>query len=125
MAYGLILLYRRDKELMGGQYIHIENYFKSIPNLPASVRGDLAKLRFWGFLTQKKGDKEDGNPNNGFYRITDTGKSFVENKMVTYSHVNIYNNKVLGTSTKTITIKAALKNKFNYDEIVKTASAHT
>lgn len=116
MAAGLCIIYNES----GEDYIHIETLFKNKLNIPSSLRGDIPKLRFWNLLIPKEGEKEDGNPNNGYYKITEKGKRFVEGKVYVYSHVDIYNNEFFGYSEKSkeITIYDALTDKFNYNELM-------
>jgi len=121
MAAGLILLYNESKT----DYIHIENFFKGVRNATPSMRGDIPKLRFWGLIQPKQGETNDGNPNNGYYALTKQGIEFVEGKISVPSHVDIYNNKFYGYSVKSknITIFEALKEKFNYNEIIRNEKA--
>ena len=95
----------------------MENYFKDILDLPSSIRGDCPKLRFWGLIepVSEAALPEDGNPNNGYYRITDLGRKFAEGKVLLQSKVKIYNNKFYGFSGPEIDVWKALKNKFNYN----------
>lgn len=124
MAYGLILLYQKTQNLErnsdDNRWIHIENYFKAIPDLPASIRADIPKLRFWGLIEPMEGEREDKNPNNGFYRITELGKRFVDLKERVLPVVRLYNNKSLGfkKDMKPISIVDALKKKFSYRELM-------
>jgi hypothetical protein len=119
MAYGLILIY---KESIGRKdpYFHIENYFKTL-DIPSSVRGDVPKLRFWGFIQPHEGELTDGNKNNGLYKITSLGTLFALGEITAQSHVQIYNNKMYGYApeSKNITIFDALTDKFNYQELMK------
>jgi hypothetical protein len=117
MAYGLILLPRRCID-NGGHWIHVENYLKSLSNIPASIRGDIAKLRHFGLIEAKQEDRDDGSSRNGFYRMTGRGMSFARGKLFAPESVFIYNNKVEGYSDKQISIHYALGNKFDYDELM-------
>lgn len=121
MAVGLILIYRKsqtDKNLVLGDYIHIETLFKEAEFGP-TVRADVPKLRFWGLLERKPGEKKDGNPQNGYYRITKTGIDFVKRKIAIPSHVKLYNDRIIGFSEKMTDIHECLKKRFNYDELLK------
>ena len=121
MAYGLVLLnYRADVKGIE-EYLHFENYFKSIPDIPSSIRSDVPKLRFWGLIEPRMDEKGDGNPNSGYYRITQQGKDFVNGKVKVMSHVLIYNNKMYGfpPEAKEISIEQAIKNKFDYKSFIK------
>lgn len=113
MAYGLILMYKLKLE-----WIHIEDYFKSLPHLPSSIRGDVAKLKYWGLLEARMGLRPDGSKRNGYYRVTPKGKEFVEGKTVVPSHVKLYNNKFLGFDNDYVSIKQSLGKKFNYGELM-------
>lgn len=124
MAYGLILLWKetiRLGSLRLEQWIHLETFFKEQDVAP-SIRADIPKLRFWGLIMPKTGTKrEDGNPNNGYYKLTSIGNQFVEGNVKVSSHIQVYNNEYYGfpKNAKDIYIKQALKNKFNYEEVVK------
>lgn len=118
MAYGLILLYKAVGP--GKEYIHIEDYFKKL-DIPSSIRGDFPKLRFWGLIQPLAAKKEDGNPNSGMYKITTDGILFVQNLLRMPAAARIYNNELLGFGGegKVIDIRQALKNKFNYEELMR------
>lgn len=124
MAYALILLYQRTQTLEhnGGTdvYVHMENYLNALPNVSASIRGDVPKLRFWGLIEARDAEKEDSNPNNGYYKITELGKRFVDLKERVPPIVKLYNNKSYGfkKDMKPISIVDALKKKFDYKEVM-------
>lgn len=128
MALGLILMYNYEKkQRASGEYeddmpfpIHIESFFKGIKDVPASIRGDIPKLRFWGLIEPMGKVKPDNNPHSGDYHVTKKGASFVNNLCTVMSHVNIYNNEAYGfpVKAKEVTIIDALKNKFNYSKLM-------
>lgn len=111
MSYALILLYRESKVSVFTTYVHLENLFKGIPNLPSSIRGDAPKLRYWGLIEQS--EKQDG-----FYRLTNEGKMFVEGIYKVQSHILLYNNKCYGIEGDYVDVKQCLKNKFNYESLM-------
>lgn len=108
MAIGLITLYNKRKT----QWTHLEDFFKEQPNLPSSIRGDLPKLRFWN-LIKAHPEKE------GVYCITTCGEDFVNKEYVVPPKVRIYNNKSYGFTGKDVTIVECLKNKFDYDKLMR------
>lgn len=116
MAYGLILMSQHDEE-----YIHIEDFFKNMVGVPSSIRGDIPKIRFWGLIEPRIEPTEDGNPNSGYYRLTDLGRNFAKKQINVMDKVKLYNNKFFGFAddAKMVNIVDCMKNKFNYDEIVK------
>jgi hypothetical protein len=119
MVYGLILLYKevKDKPDPEHHYIHLENFFKKL-DIPSSIRGDAPKLRFWGLIETMDGNKEDGNPSTGFYRLTKEGISFVLGRSLVSKSIRIYNNTFYGYEGPEIDIHVAIKGKFNYTELM-------
>lgn len=118
MAHGLVLIYRYFMFHPGEEWVHIENLFKNISGIP-SVFHDTAVLRHWGLLEKKEGERDDGNPDVGYYRITEKGKQFVNNEITVSKYVLLYNNEVKGFDDETqISIKNAFGNKFNYNELM-------
>ncbi len=114
MAYGLILLLREE-----AIWIHLEDFFKNKKNLPSSIRGDISKLRFWGFLAKYEGEKEDGNPRNGMATVTHKGLHFALGKISAPKNLFIYNNKVYSRSVEECSIQECLGDRFNYNELME------
>lgn len=121
MAAGLILLVNYENKVYNtepivwrseSKWTHIEDFFKNIPNLPASIRGDFSKLRFWDLI-------EPNPENEGYYRSTFSGQSFVKYGDNVQSNVLIFNNKSYGFRGEFVNIKHCLKNKFDYDKLMK------
>lgn len=108
MAYALIIFYRycKEKDL---SLAHAESVFKLV-NVPASLRGDFSKLRFWGLINFLE---------DGFYNVTKEGEAFVTNQITVLSHVRLYNNKMYGSFGKNVNIKDCLKKKFDLDKLMK------
>lgn len=106
MAYGLILLYKAPR-----QFIHIEEFLKT-KDIPASIRGDFSKLRYWDLI-------EPSENYEGHYKITDTGILFVRLAICVRSHVLLYNNKSYGLAGERVNIKYCLKKKFDYNKLMK------
>jgi hypothetical protein len=79
---------------------------------------DFSKLAYWK-LIEEKTKTNDEKKNSGYWKITEKGINFVENKITLQSHVFIYNTKFLGFNEKKISIIEALGNKFNYTELMK------
>lgn len=117
MGAALILL---SKMANDNQWFHLETYLKSSP-APASWRGDVPKLRFWGLIEKREGEKEDGNPNDGIYRITPEGRFFVHGHHAVKGSILMYNNKKIGypTDVEEVTIQDVLGKKFNYSELME------
>jgi hypothetical protein len=119
MVYGLILLYRESIKQVDPEhhYVHLENFFKPL-DIPSSIRADVPKLRFWGLIELMEGERPDGNPSTGFYRITKEGIAFVLGKALVFRSIKIYNNTFYGYDGPEIDIHGAIKGKFNYSELM-------
>jgi len=117
MAYALILLDKKNRR-EPNRWVHMEDYLKSLPGIPSSIRGDFAKLRFWGLIVQQQGEREDKSDRVGMYKITEKGIDFVHNRIKVSKQVFIYNNDVKGFSPGEINIRESLGQKFRYDELM-------
>lgn len=112
MAVVLLLMYRLGKR----DFYHVENWLKEIGR--PELRADYHKLRFWGLIEAKVGEREDGSKRNGYYKITGRGIMFAENKLTVQEKVLILNNKMQCFEGEQINIHQALRNKFNYNELI-------
>ncbi len=116
MALTLIFIY---KATMQGKtdngWLHVENYLVEIGS---KIKGVHSKLEYWGLLERKPNLDDPKKKENGFWRITEKGKLFVEGKLVVPSHVKTFNKKQYGFSQKNIDIRGALGKKFDYSELM-------
>jgi hypothetical protein len=112
MALVLILMFRSGKK----GYWHIEKWLKEIGR--PELRADYHKLRFWGLIEAKTGEREDGSKRNGYYKITGRGMLFAEGKSTVQEKAIIFNNKFQSFEGEEITIHQSLKNRFNYNELM-------
>lgn len=118
MVMALIFIYRKNVKTR--DWIHVEDYLKNIEGIPSSIRGDSSKLRYWGLIEKKHGEKEDKNPDNGYYRMTEKGEMFVKGLIKIPKYVFIYNDNVECFDVTTeVEIRECFKNKFSYDELMK------
>jgi hypothetical protein len=118
MAYALIIMDRYYNDHPVDEWLHVEDYLKRFSGIPAAIRGDFHKLRYWGLIEAKQDTRDDGSKRNGFYRITEKGRQFVRDRETVPSHVLICNKEVLGFGERVITIKDALGVKFDYNELM-------
>lgn len=120
MAYALILLYQYFESNPDQEYVHMNDYLNSIEGLPFPVKsGDNAKLRYWDLLEEKPEQREDGSNRAGFWKLTELGRQFVQGEATVKSHVKVFNSKRYGELLgEEITIREALGNKFNYNELM-------
>ena len=114
MVHALALIYKSGTK----DFFHIEEYLKGV-DCSSSIRGDFPKLRFWMLIKAYDDVREDGSKRNGYYKITGLGEQFLKGTVEVPSFVKIYNNKIFGSSEEMINVDQAVKNKFNYRELMK------
>lgn len=111
MARALIFIYLRNRMRAG--------YFHVLKELTFEKSGgDYGKLVHWGLIEQMQGDTDDGNPESGLYRITPLGERFALMQAKVPKWTYHYNQICLGTGGGLITIRQALRDKFNYSELM-------
>jgi hypothetical protein len=127
MAYVLLLMscYFRGDQVE--EWLHVPSYIAEMvadhPRRAAAVRGDWAKLKYWGLIEEKPEVRDDGSPRVGYWKLTPLGRQFVARQVKVPSHVYIYNGDPLRRVVdELITIDEALGKEFNYDEIMREAS---
>jgi len=103
-----------------GEFVHVGAFIAGHPHLSprarAAIRGDYAKLSYWGFIEDSHPAQK---PRRGYWRITLAGRQFARGETKAPRAVMIYNERVYGHTTATVTINQALGSKFNYEELVR------
>lgn len=127
MAYVLILIARYFRSAHPEEWLHVPSYIAEVvasnPRRAAAVRGDWAKMKLWGLLEEKPGERADGSPRVGYYRLTPLGRRFVDREVKIPSHIYIYNAEALQRVVEeTISIDDALGRDFSYAEIMEDAA---
>ena len=106
MAVVLIQMYKLNKE-----WVHPLKDLKT-------NNGDYAKLRFWGLVKPCTDELEEDKKASGYWKVTEAGRKYVENKITVKEKAYLFNNKCYGFSENEINIVDALKNKFSYSELM-------
>jgi hypothetical protein len=118
MTRVLIALHRHQP---AEEWVHVQKFLAKA-RFPAAIAasGDYAKLRYWGFIEQQKGEREDGSSRNGFWRITGVGREFVEGKTRVPGHALVFADRVLRLDPdQQVDVRDALGKKFRYDELMQ------
>jgi hypothetical protein len=120
MAAALILI--RQAFRSQTDWLHVPEYLTQVAERGAIVRGgDWAKLIHWRLLEAKQDEvRKDGSRRVGFYRITQHGVDFVERRVTVPKYAYIYAQHLIGLSDKTTTIDEALRDRFNYSQLMAT-----
>jgi hypothetical protein len=108
MAVSLVRMYKAA----GLGWVHI-------PTVVGSRSREEGKLRYWGLVEEELEKRPDGG-RSGYWRVTPLGELFIQGKASLYSHARIYDGRCLGLTGDQITIKDALTEKFDLDELMGT-----
>lgn len=129
MAFVLLLIarYYRRYDVKPEEWLHVPSYIAEVvasnPRRAAAVRGDWAKLKYWGLIEEKPETRADGSPRVGYWRLTQLGRQFVNREVKVPSHIFVYNGEALERAVEErISIDDALTTDFNYSEIMGEAS---
>lgn len=112
MALALIALYKNKEK----GYVHVEN---TLAEMGYKRCGDASYLQHYKFITSFPEKREDGSNRNGYYKITDIGILFVENKSTAPEKFIMFKGKHEGFEGEQINILKALNKKFNYNELME------
>lgn len=112
MALQLIRLYR-----LGGtaHYIHASKLI--IDGVSGS--GDFSKAKYWELIFQKPTGDDDASKSSGLWILSDKGERFVRGLIRIPREVMVFDDRVEGISTETVSIQEALGSKFNYRELME------
>lgn len=111
MAIASLCLYKHS----GGKFVHLEKFLAEQGHQRC---GDASYLRFYNIIQKMEGDRKDGSPRNGFYKLTGVGILFCERKLKVQSKFVIFNNALQGFEGEEIDVVDALKNKFDYEKLM-------
>ena len=83
------------------------------------TRGDFYKLKYWKLLEQRPASHETGNPNTGYFTVTERGVRFATCRIRLASFAWVYRDRVEAWSTEKVNIKMALGKGFNYRDLME------
>lgn len=119
MAAALLILVRYFRENLDVRWVHAERYFKTMPTVPAELRGDFPKLTHWGLLEARPPDEQTERAYTGEYRVTRTGFRFADCTCRVHRSGWMFNKEMLiDTDSPLINIHDALGDRFNYAELL-------
>lgn len=116
MALFLIGLVKKYKE--NRDWVNIRDVIPG-GDKSSKASSDGAYLVHWRLIEAQP--KPQGGKKQGFYRPTERGIQFAEKKIRVPSHVALFDNKVVGWNDKLVYIDEALGDKFDYQELMRTA----
>ena len=111
MALTLIHLYKSGIR----DYVHVEKFLLA-NKLPRS--GDFHKLVHWQLLDKFEGDRSDGSPRNGYYKLNGKSLMFVEGKLKVPRIAVILNGEFQKFEGANVGIIDCLNKKFDYQSLM-------
>lgn len=115
MALCLIDLYKLDKADPEKVWWHVSRDI----NVSFAVSGAFAKLRHWDLIEMKPKEKgSDKKRTSGMWKITETGKQFVEMKTTVQEHVKLFNATLYGLDGGQVDIRSCLAEDFDYTSLM-------
>jgi hypothetical protein len=73
----------------------------------------------WNLMEHKPGKRPDKSPRNGYWRLTDLGRDFVQEKITVQKYAHVYAGRCLKLSGPPWSIRDALGSKFRYDDLMR------
>lgn len=116
MTWWLIIFYKhtRDHQIFQSGFIDVREVKGGIER---AHKCEFEKLAYWGLIEKLAVEKDEGHA-SGFWRITQLGRDFVEEKAQVLSHALDYNGGCRGLTGENIGIRRALRKKFDYGELM-------
>ena len=98
-------------------WVHLNN-----PEAPAWIKADrnYPRLAYWDLAMPKEQTDKEEKRCSGYWRPTPVGIDFVYNRVRVPKYILAYNNIPFEQSEETVSIKDALKKRFNYEEMMRT-----
>jgi hypothetical protein len=116
MAAVMVLLYRHQS--LGFTHVPTLINATTSPAVAAAIRGDFAKLRYWGLIEEEHVLLNGAKKSSGKWRITGEGARYVEGSISVQKYVWVYNKMPLGFAGERVSIYDALGDKFRYAELM-------
>ncbi len=112
MARAIIALYWQTEDKPPGTWVRVPSLIREL-----RVSPELGKLKWWGLAEDQVSSSADKKA-SGLWRLTETGVLFVRGKVQVPRYAIVYNNhleKLVGEPTS---IRFALGDRFNYEELM-------
>lgn len=108
----------------GRDYVYLPGLFNTMsPSRPrpqdAAGAGDAVKGRWWKLMEQKPAERPDGSPRVGWWRLTDLGRDFVQERANVPKFAHLYSGRCLRLTGPPWSIRDALTTKFDYDALMR------
>lgn len=104
------------------KWLQVENYVAELPlkirPLHRGASSNFSLLKHWGFIVQRPGVRADGSNRIGYWRITQKGIEFLNDKMKVPKFAVIYNNKLIRFSDDPVSVRDCMTKKFSYAELM-------
>lgn len=115
MAKALLLIYKISNKV-NFDHIHVQDEFKKLGINAISI--EYNKLHHWDLIRPRKGENPSGANRSGWWKLTPLGISFAKGGSKINESVFVYDAKVCGRTGPEIRITDAIKNKFDYFDLM-------
>ncbi len=115
MAKSLLLIYKISNKVDFG-YIHVSKEFKKLGIIAIDI--DYDKLKHWRLIETRPGENPSGANKSGDWKLTPLGISFAKGGSRVKESVTLLHGKIQKFSGPEIKITDAIKNKFDYFELM-------
>lgn len=107
------------ERLAGNEWVHVDKFDYYNTEGKGRARGhNFSEIRYWGLIEQQPASEDSKTRTSGCWRITQKGIDFVNGKITVQERIRVFNATFYGFEGKQITIKEAMGNKFDYNELM-------
>jgi len=123
MAYVLILMYRHFQT--ASDWLDMHQYISNMVAIGSEVKGgEWSKLKYWQLIVGRPPEKKSVvNPKppvktQGMYKMTELGTRFALGKLKVPKSLWLYNNQVIETNKKLVSIQECLGKEYKYEDLM-------
>lgn len=93
------------------------HYAEVVKAIRAGSFGDFGTARYWGLIEGQASD-DSAKSSSGMWKLTQRGVDYIEGRLSVPEYAMVFDDTVLGFADKELDIRAALGDKFNYQELM-------
>jgi len=84
-----------------------------------SGAADFPKLEYWNLIRRMPHNEgDDGKKSSGMWKITPSGKAFLQDHLAVPQYALVYNGNVLAMEGNMVNVRQCLGQKFDYNELM-------
>lgn len=114
MAKALELIYLEDLK-HPGEWVDVMSVISGLRAVGQG--GDYGKLKFWGLVVARPGERDDGSTRTGFWAITQDGRDFVLGKRRVQKYALVYSDEFVKFDGELVRFSDVRGKPFDFQEI--------